>query len=53
VSYRHEAWEVRLDGTNLNNQRPPVAESELGDAQYYRLWARRVDLKFVWHFANS
>lgn len=42
VGYRLKSWEVRLDGTNLNNQRPPVSESELGDAQYYRLPARRI-----------
>jgi iron complex outermembrane receptor protein len=40
LGYRFNAWEVRLDGVNLNDTRPPVAESELGDAQYYRLPAR-------------
>lgn len=44
VGYRSGRWEVRVDGTNLNNQRPPVSESELGDAQYYRLPARRITL---------
>jgi outer membrane receptor protein involved in Fe transport len=42
VGYRAAAWEYRLDVTNLTDQRPPVAESELGDAQYYRLPALRV-----------
>ena len=32
IGYRFEAWEIRLDGENLNDTRPPVAESELGDA---------------------
>lgn len=40
LGYRFGTWEVRLDGQNLNDTRPPVAESELGDAQYYRLPAR-------------
>ena len=42
VGYRFGAWQVRLDGYNLTDERPPVAESELGDAQYYRLPARSV-----------
>jgi len=50
VGYRTQRWELRLDGTNLNDRRPPVAESELGDAQYYRLPARRVLLSTVWSF---
>ena len=40
LGYRFNTWEVRVDGENLNDTRPPVAESELGDAQYYRLPAR-------------
>ncbi len=40
VGYRFGKWEVRLDGDNLDDTRPPVAESELGDGQYYRLPAR-------------
>lgn len=37
-------WEVRLDGRNLTDEREPVTESELGDAQYYLLPGRRVQL---------
>jgi len=44
LGYRIHKWEVRLDGRNLNDARDPVAESELGDAQYYRMTARRFDL---------
>ncbi len=40
VGYRFGTWEIRLNGENLDDSRPPVAESELGDAQYYRLPAR-------------
>jgi outer membrane receptor protein involved in Fe transport len=44
AGWRTGRLEVRLDGRNLTDRRDPVAESELGDAQYYRLPARRVDL---------
>jgi iron complex outermembrane recepter protein len=40
IGYAFERWELRLDGYNLSDRRDPVAESELGDAQYYRLAAR-------------
>ncbi len=38
---------VRIDGRNLTNRRDPVAESELGDGQYYLMPARsfRVTLR--------
>ena len=48
VGYRFSSLELRLDGTNLNDARDPVAESELGDAQYYRLPARAVALSARW-----
>ena len=40
LGYRFGTWEVRLTSENLGDTRPAVAESELGDAQYYRLPAR-------------
>ena len=40
VGYRFEKYELRLDGRNLGDKRDPVAESELGDAQYYRMFPR-------------
>ena len=46
LGYRTPTWELRVDGRNLTDQRPPVSESELGDAQYYRLPARRIDVTF-------
>jgi iron complex outermembrane receptor protein len=42
--YRWRRLEVRIDGRNLRDQRDPVSESELGEAQYYRMTARRVDV---------
>ncbi len=50
VGYRAERWEMRVSGRNLGDRRDPVAESELGDAQYYRLNARRVDLSVAVRF---
>jgi len=38
--------EVRVDARNLFDVRPPVAESELGDAQYYRLAARSIEISY-------
>jgi iron complex outermembrane receptor protein len=40
VGYRRGAWELRLDAWNLNDTRPPISASELGDDQFYRLDAR-------------
>ncbi len=42
LGYRTGTWEFRLDGQNLTDRRNPVAESELGDAQYYLLPGRSV-----------
>ncbi len=50
VGYRSGKWELRVDGRNLTDERPPIAESELGDAQYYRLPARRVDATLTVRF---
>lgn len=46
AGYRLGRWELRLDGRNLTDRRDAVSESELGDAQYYLLPARRLDLTF-------
>jgi len=53
VGYRVRDVEIRLDGWNLNDQRPPVAESEMGVAQYYRLPARRLELSARWVFGGG
>ncbi|MFN7975224.1 MAG: TonB-dependent receptor [Acidobacteriota bacterium] len=50
VGWRWEAFDVRVSGTNLTDERDPIAESELGDAQYYRLPARRFDALVTWRF---
>jgi iron complex outermembrane recepter protein len=40
--YRTKKWTVRLDATNLLDERDPAAESEIGDAQFYLLNGRTV-----------
>ena len=40
VGYRFAAWELRLDGWNLNDSRAPIAASEFGPSQYYRMNGR-------------
>jgi len=51
IGYRQGQWEVRLDGTNLGDRRDPVAESELGESQFYRLPARTVWASFRYDFS--
>ena len=42
VGFRTKDWTIRLDGTNLGDRRDPAAESEIGDAQFYRLPGRTI-----------
>ncbi len=53
LGYRHDAWEMRLDGTNLGNRRDPVAESEFGDSQFYRLNGRTLQASLRWTFDKA
>lgn len=48
IGYHFHTVDLRVDGWNLNDQRPPVAESEIGDAQYYRLPARSAAVSLTW-----
>jgi outer membrane receptor protein involved in Fe transport len=43
LGWRTGRLELRVDARNLTDERAAVSESELGDAQYYLLPARRVD----------
>ena len=47
VGFRTKSWTVRLDGTNLGDRRDPSAESEIGDAQFYRLPGRTILLSLT------
>ncbi len=50
AGYRMGRGEFRLDGRNLSKRRNPVAESELGDAQYYLMPARSLELSYRYMF---
>jgi outer membrane receptor protein involved in Fe transport len=50
AGYRIGRGELRLDAHNINNTRPPIAESELGEGQYYLLPARSVDVSYRYFF---
>ncbi|HEY2346870.1 MAG TPA: TonB-dependent receptor [Xanthomonadaceae bacterium] len=53
IGYRHDAWELRLDGSNLTDRRDPVAESEFGDSSFYLLPGRSVMASFNWTFGKG
>jgi iron complex outermembrane receptor protein len=50
VGYRFDAWDLRLEGYNLGNRRDPVAISELGNGQAYRLPGRSAILSASFAF---
>lgn len=50
VGYRTSRWEFLVNGRNLTDNRAPISESELGDAQYYLLPALRVQGGVRIHF---
>jgi iron complex outermembrane receptor protein len=50
LGWRERTWDFRLSGQNLTDRRKPVAESELGDAQYYLLPGRQVALSARYRF---
>lgn len=50
LGWRFDRLDLRLDGWNLGDERDAVAESELGDAQYYRMPARSWRATAVWRF---
>jgi outer membrane receptor protein involved in Fe transport len=50
IGYRASRFEVRVDARNLGDRRDPVAESEFGDAQYYRMPARTIQAGIAMHY---
>ncbi len=44
AGWREGGWEARFDINNVTDERAPVAESEMGEAQYYLLPARRIEV---------
>ncbi len=53
IGYRCRNLEFRVDGKNLSNRRDPVAESEFGDSEFYRLNGRSVMASVRWNFDTS
>ena len=50
AGWRFQRAEFRVTGSNLTDKRPPVTESELGDAQYYLLTGRQVSASLRFRF---
>ncbi len=50
LGWREREWDLRISGQNLTDRRKPVAESELGDAQYYLLPGRQVSAALRYRF---
>ncbi len=50
IGYRFPRWQLRLDGYNLSDRRDPVAISELGDGQAYRLPGRTAIVSATFDF---
>ncbi len=50
LGWRERTWDLRLSGQNLTDRRKPIAESELGDAQYYILPGRQMTLSVRYRF---
>src|SRR5262245_243617 len=50
AGYRTPRWALRVDARNLGDRRDPVAESELGEAQFYLMPSRRVDASLSFSF---
>jgi len=50
LGWREKAWDLRLSGQNLTDRRKPISESELGDAQYYILPGRQLNLSARYRF---
>lgn len=50
IGYRFERFTLAILGSNLGNRRDAVQLSELGEDQFYRMPARRIDATLTWHY---
>ena len=48
--YRFEKFTLAVLGSNLGDRRDASQLSELGEGQFYRLPARRIDATVTWHY---
>jgi len=53
VGYRFRRFTAAILASNLGNRRDAVQLSELGEGQFYRLPARRIDATVTWHYQAS
>lgn len=52
VGFQTGHWAAHVDAYNLSNRRDVVSESEIGDAQYYRLPARSLWVSLSYDFGG-
>jgi iron complex outermembrane receptor protein len=50
LGYRFQRFTAAILAANLGNRRDAVRLSELGEGQFYRLPARRMDATLTWHY---
>jgi outer membrane receptor protein involved in Fe transport len=50
IGYRFERFTTTILGSNLGDRRDAVQLSELGEGQFYRLPARRIQATLTWHY---
>ena len=53
LGYRFERFTLAVLASNLGNRRDAVQLSELGEGQFYRLPARRIDATLTWHYQHA
>ena len=50
IGYRFAKFTVAVLGSNLGDRRDAAQLSELGEGQFYRMPARRIDATLTWHY---
>jgi outer membrane receptor protein involved in Fe transport len=50
LGYRFSRFTVAVLGSNLGDRRDAVQLSDLGEGQFYRMPARRIDATLSWHY---
>ena len=50
LGYRFNTFTVAVLGSNLGDRRDAAQLSELGEGQFYRMPARRIDATLTWHY---
>jgi iron complex outermembrane recepter protein len=50
LGYRFHKFTMAVLGSNLGDRRDAAQLSELGEGQFYRLPARRIDATLTWHY---